>query len=154
MNMYRTSNVQSAFRPSSSQRLNTLLSSISTSQPSLFWSQLGSGYDSHVGHLRRLVRVDGWICMFPPLRMLVPSISDCVTCPSSTTWAGEAKQDPQNYCKSDQADYAECGDDGQGDTRNMDGLWRCSEIKRLCWCGHDCWLEWFLYIILLMDEEL
>lgn len=60
--------------------------------------------------------------MLPPCCMLVSSISDRVTRPSSTTRAGVAKQDPQSYGESNQADYAECDGDGQSDSGDMDGL--------------------------------
>ena len=60
--------------------------------------------------------------MFPPLGVFIPSVSDCISSLSSTTRASEAKQDPQCYCKSDQADYAEGDDDGQSGLGDVDGL--------------------------------
>jgi hypothetical protein len=60
--------------------------------------------------------------MLPPLDMLVSSISDCITSSSSSTRAGEAEYNPDSNCENDQADYAECDDDGQSDFGNVDGL--------------------------------
>jgi hypothetical protein len=60
--------------------------------------------------------------MLPPLDMLVSSISDCISSSSSSTRTGEAEHDPDCYCENDQADYAECDDNGQSDFGNVDGL--------------------------------
>jgi len=50
--------------------------------------------------------------VFPPLCVLVSAISDGISFPSSTTRASVAEQNPDCYRESDQADYAECNDDG------------------------------------------